>query len=142
MIILFYFPKLQFENMIDCFAMFTSLLNISLAQLFSLVGLHKIEAFLADGFMKPPKRQAKISGHAVHYIYDCCEKTDLVEAFSAFLYFLHFVWKIPSYSHWSVKIHIFIYQMMQLVFPAFFYILHLLYIPYIPNGHIYINGQI
>ena len=93
MIILFYFPKLQFENMIDCFAMFTSLLNISLAQLFSLVGLHKIEAFLADGFMKPPKRQAKISGHAVHYIYDCCEKTDLVEAFSAIFVFSAFCLK-------------------------------------------------
>ena len=87
MIILFYFPKLQFENMIDCFAMFTSILNISLAQLFSLVGLHKIEAFLADGFIKPPKRQAKISGHAVHYIDDCCEETDLVEAFLHFCIF-------------------------------------------------------
>ena len=50
--ILNYFHQLQFENMIDCFAMFTSLLLALLSQQES----KKINTTLAEGSISPRQR--------------------------------------------------------------------------------------
>ena len=57
-----YFHKAHLENMIDCFAMFPSPpRSLSLSA--------DSSNLLADGFIKPYERQAKINGHAVQIIF-------------------------------------------------------------------------